>query len=70
MSVEAAQRLYERARSDPDFLFRIALMEDPEERAAVLADEGFDCTTQEIADVFMRPFTAEPPLRTPPAGEA
>ena len=63
VSVEAARRLFERARSDPDFLFRIALIEDPEERTAVLAAEGFDCTTQEIADVCMQPFAAQPPRR-------
>jgi predicted ribosomally synthesized peptide with nif11-like leader len=56
VSVEAAHRLYERTRTDPDFLFRIALLEDPDERAALLAAEGFDCTPEEMAEVFMRPF--------------
>lgn len=60
MSAEAARRLYERTRSDPDFLFRIALMDDPEERAALLIAEGYDCTLEEIADVFMRPYASSP----------
>jgi predicted ribosomally synthesized peptide with nif11-like leader len=69
VSVEAAQRLYERTRSDPDFLFRIALMEDPAERAALLVSEGFDCTAEEIAEAFMRPFAVDTPSPTPSPGE-
>ncbi len=59
MTNDAARRLVERMKSDVDLFFRIALIEDREERDAALHKEGCDCDWDEFLAVFNQPSGAK-----------
>jgi predicted ribosomally synthesized peptide with nif11-like leader len=49
MSMAEASRLLLLAKSDPEFLYTLAAIEDPAERVVFIVSEGFDCTLEELA---------------------
>jgi predicted ribosomally synthesized peptide with nif11-like leader len=49
MSEEAAKAFVERAKSDAEFRDRVMGVEGREERLALIREEGFDCTAEEIS---------------------
>lgn len=54
---EAAARLFvDRMRHDVDFFFRIAGIEDCDERLEAIRAEGFDCTLDEVNAAYNEPF--------------
>jgi predicted ribosomally synthesized peptide with nif11-like leader len=56
MSDAAARRFVERMKSDLDFFFRIAAIEDCEDRMAMIRAEGYDCTYDEVTAAYGAPF--------------
>jgi predicted ribosomally synthesized peptide with nif11-like leader len=59
LSTEGAILLLRRAKADPDFFFSVALIEDRDERLRAIRAEGYDCTAEELAEVFSHPAQAE-----------
>ena len=56
MSEAAAGQCAERMKSDADFLLRIAITADEQERMAVIHSEGFDCTWDEVVAAYGPPL--------------
>jgi predicted ribosomally synthesized peptide with nif11-like leader len=52
MSTAAARGFLLRLKSDPEFFFEVAAIEDAPERLRFIRSQGFDCTDEEIADAF------------------
>lgn len=52
MSTACARGFLLRMKSDVEFFFRVAAMEDADERLAFIRSQGFDCTAEEIAQSF------------------
>jgi predicted ribosomally synthesized peptide with nif11-like leader len=55
MSTAAARGFILRLKSDPEFFFEVAAIEDSLERLRFIRSRGFDCTAEEIADAFGSP---------------
>jgi predicted ribosomally synthesized peptide with nif11-like leader len=60
MSTDCARGFLLRMKSDLDFFFRVAAIEDAGERLAFIRSQGFDCTEQEIVDSFSSPHDLPP----------
>jgi len=60
MSTECARGFLLRMKSDLDFFFRVAAIEDAGERLAYIRSQGFDCTAEEIAESFSSPHDLPP----------
>ncbi len=60
MSIPQAEAFIARVQEDPDFAERLtALKDDPSAVQALIAEEGFEATPEQIRDVFLDTFGSE-----------